>query len=89
MAEPIRSNPLLASKEVDNSRENDRGSLEKVGIVGAGPGGLATDIALQKQSIEVQIYERARAFRPIGAGLTLSPNGLRSLQATSLMNFCV
>jgi len=55
--------------------------LKKVGIIGAGPAGLATAIALKKQGIEVHIYERAKAFRPIGAGLTLSPNGLRSLAA--------
>jgi len=55
--------------------------LKKVGIIGAGPAGLATAIALKKQGIEVQVYEKARAFQPIGAGLTLSPNGLRSLEA--------
>lgn len=55
--------------------------LKKVGIIGAGPGGLATAIALRKQGIEVHIYERATAFRPIGAGVTLSPNGIRSLAA--------
>ena len=53
--------------------------LKKVGIIGAGPAGLATAIALRKQGIEVHIYERAKAFRPIGAGVTLSPNGIRSL----------
>ena len=55
--------------------------LKKVGIIGAGPAGLATAIALKKQGIEVHIYDKAKAFRPIGAGLTLSPNGLRSLNA--------
>ena len=55
--------------------------LKKVGIIGAGPAGLATAIALEKQGIEVHIYDKAKAFRPIGAGLTLSPNGLRSLNA--------
>ena len=53
--------------------------FKKVGIIGSGPAGLATAIALEQQGIEVHIYERAKAFRPIGAGLTLSPNGLRSL----------
>lgn len=81
MTEPIRFNPLLAPKEIVTNLENCQGCLKKVGIAGAGPGGLATAIALKKQGIEVQIYERARAFRPIGAGLTLSPNGLRSLKA--------
>lgn len=55
--------------------------MQKVGIIGAGPAGLATAIALRKQGIDVHIYERATAFRPIGAGVTLSPNGVRSLAA--------
>lgn len=55
--------------------------LKKVGIIGAGPAGLSTAIALRKQGIDVHIYERATAFRPIGAGVTLSPNGVRSLAA--------
>ncbi|WP_019506624.1 NAD(P)/FAD-dependent oxidoreductase [Pleurocapsa sp. PCC 7319] len=61
--------------------KNSQTYLKKVGIIGAGPAGLATAIALKQQGIEVHIYDRARAFRPIGAGLTLSPNGLRSLAA--------
>lgn len=60
---------------------NSQAAISRIGIIGAGPAGLATAIALQKQGIEVHIYERARTFRPIGAGLTLSPNGLRSLAA--------
>lgn len=56
-------------------------SFKKVGIIGAGPAGLATAIALRKQGIDAHIYERAKAFRPIGAGVTLSPNGIRSLAA--------
>lgn len=54
---------------------------KKVGIIGAGPAGLATAIALRKQGINVYVYEKAKAFRPIGAGLNLSPNGLKSLKA--------
>jgi salicylate hydroxylase len=50
-------------------------------IIGGGIGGLTTAIALLKQGFNVQVYERAQALRPIGAGLTLSPNGLNSLNA--------
>ncbi|RCJ22192.1 FAD-binding monooxygenase [Nostoc sp. ATCC 43529] len=55
--------------------------VEKVAIVGAGPGGLATAIALQSQGIDVQVYEKAQEFRPAGTGLGLAPNGLNSLDA--------
>jgi 2-polyprenyl-6-methoxyphenol hydroxylase-like FAD-dependent oxidoreductase len=57
--------------------------VEKVAIVGAGPGGLATAIALRKQGIDAHVYERAKEFRPVGAGLALAPNGLNSLEAIS------
>ena len=78
MTEIIIFNTQSESKRV---APNSQTYIKKVGIIGAGPAGLATAIALSKQGIEVHIYERAREFRPIGAGLTLSPNGLRSLAA--------
>ncbi|MBN3897713.1 MAG: FAD-dependent monooxygenase [Nostoc sp. NOS(2021)] len=55
--------------------------VEKVAIVGAGPGGLAAAIALRSQGIDAQVYEKAQEFRPAGTGLGLAPNGLNSLDA--------
>ena len=55
--------------------------VENVAIIGAGPGGLATAIALQKQGFNVQVYEKAQEFRPAGTGLGLLPNGLNCLDA--------
>ncbi|MEH2014575.1 FAD-dependent oxidoreductase [Nostoc sp.] len=55
--------------------------VEKVAIVGAGPGGLAAAIALRSQGIDVQVYEKAQEFRPAGTGLGLAPNGLNFLDA--------
>ncbi|MEH1837818.1 MAG: FAD-dependent monooxygenase [Nostoc sp.] len=55
--------------------------VEKVAIVGAGPGGLAAAIALISQGIDVQVYEKAQEFRPAGTGLGLAPNGLNFLDA--------
>ncbi len=52
-----------------------------IAIIGGGIGGLATAIALLKKGFDVQVYERSLALRPIGAGLTLAPNGLNSLDA--------
>jgi len=40
-----------------------------ISIIGGGIGGLATVIALLKHGFNVQVYERAQALRPIGAGL--------------------
>lgn len=52
-----------------------------ISIVGGGIAGLATAIALLKHGFNVQVYEWAQALRSIGAGLTLTPNGLNSLDA--------
>lgn len=51
-----------------------------VAIIGAGLGGLACAIALQRQGIKVQVYAQAWDFRPIGGGLGLFPNGLHFLE---------
>jgi salicylate hydroxylase len=55
--------------------------LKKVAIVGAGLGGLAIAIALHKQGINAQVYEKAGFLRSVGAGLSILPNGLNSLEA--------
>ncbi|MBD1865737.1 FAD-dependent monooxygenase [Cyanobacteria bacterium FACHB-471] len=52
-----------------------------IAIIGGGIGGLATANALFKKGFKVQVYEQAQALRPIGAGLSLTPNGLNSLNA--------
>ncbi|MBD1870253.1 FAD-dependent monooxygenase [Cyanobacteria bacterium FACHB-471] len=49
-------------------------------IIGGGIGGLATAIALLKHGFDVKVYERAETLRSVGAGLTLTPNGLNSLE---------
>ena len=51
----------------------------KVGIVGAGIGGLTTAIALSRVGIEAQVFERAPEFLELGAGITLWPNATRVL----------
>ncbi len=62
-------------------RESSKPIVKKVAIIGAGPGGLATAIALRKQGIDAHVYEKARGFRPVGGGVGLVSNGLRCLDA--------
>lgn len=52
---------------------------QRIAIVGAGLGGLACAIALHKKGFNVEVYEKAQDFRPVGGGLGLLPNGLKSL----------
>jgi 2-polyprenyl-6-methoxyphenol hydroxylase-like FAD-dependent oxidoreductase len=50
-------------------------------IVGAGPVGLATAIGLRKRGIEnIIVLDQTRAFRQVGQGLDLLPNGLKALK---------
>ncbi|KKA16259.1 hypothetical protein T310_10161 [Rasamsonia emersonii CBS 393.64] len=61
----------------------------RVLIAGAGIAGLATAIALRRISninVDVQLYERARELKEIGASIALSPNGLRTLEKLSVHN---
>lgn len=61
--------------------KNRRDSIQKAAVIGAGLGGLTTAIALKNIGASVQVYEKAKMLRPVGAGLTLYPNGLKSLDA--------
>ena len=48
-------------------------------IIGAGIGGLAAAVALQRAGLAVRVFERSPAVREAGAGLSLWPNALRAL----------
>ncbi|SMX36397.1 3-hydroxybenzoate 6-hydroxylase 1 [Maliponia aquimaris] len=56
----------------------------KVTIVGAGIGGLAAALALETRGARVCLFEQADAIREVGAGIQVSPNGLRVLEALGL-----
>lgn len=51
----------------------------KVIITGAGIGGLTAGIALRRAGCEVEIYDRVKELRPVGAGISLWSNGAKVL----------
>jgi 2-polyprenyl-6-methoxyphenol hydroxylase-like FAD-dependent oxidoreductase len=53
-------------------------------VVGAGIGGLAAAIALRQAGWEATVYEAAPEVRPLGAGLSIWPNGVRALRDIGL-----
>jgi FAD-dependent urate hydroxylase len=56
----------------------------KVVIIGAGIGGLTAGIALKQAGYEVEIYDRVRELRPVGAGISLWSNGVKVLNRLGL-----
>ena len=61
-----------------------RASHPKILIAGAGIGGLALALALQRKGMEAVIWERVPEIREIGAGLLLTPNAVWVLQQLGL-----
>jgi 2-polyprenyl-6-methoxyphenol hydroxylase-like FAD-dependent oxidoreductase len=50
-----------------------------IAIAGAGPGGLAAALALQRLGHQIVIYEQFGQPKPVGSGLILQPTGLAVL----------
>lgn len=50
-------------------------------IAGAGIGGLAAALALLQKGFDVDVYEQAAELKEVGAGVQISPNGNRALDA--------
>src|SRR5216684_1148674 len=69
-------------------KPGERELMEKhalhVSIIGGGIGGLAAASALQRQGIQVAVFERNPELREIGAGLTLWANGVQVLRQLGL-----
>lgn len=56
----------------------------KVIVVGAGMGGLTTALAMRHAGYDVEIYDRVKALRPAGAGISLWSNGVKVLNRLGL-----
>jgi len=64
----------------------DHGTKGKlnVAIVGAGMGGLAAAAALRLRGIDVTVYEQARQFARVGAGIQIGCNAMHVLRGLGL-----
>ncbi len=51
-----------------------------IAIVGAGMGGLAAAATLRRAGIDVNVYEQARRFERVGAGIQMMPNSMKVLR---------
>lgn len=58
----------------------------RVAIIGAGIGGLTAALAFAKTGADVTVFEQASALTEVGAGLQITPNGARVLNALGLVD---
>ena len=58
--------------------------MKKIGIVGAGIGGLTLAALLQKNGFEVVVFEQAKQFARVGAGIQQSANSIKVLRELGL-----
>ncbi|WP_160135882.1 FAD-dependent monooxygenase [Chryseobacterium sp. c4a] len=49
----------------------------KIAIIGGGIGGLTTALALQKNNLDITIYESAPEIKPVGAGIIMANNAMQ------------
>src|SRR5690606_16013449 len=63
------------------AEEENMSKTLKVGVVGAGIGGVTLAAALAQRGIEVHLFERAAAFGEVGAGIQMTPNAVKVLNA--------
>jgi salicylate hydroxylase len=56
----------------------------QIGVIGGGVAGLAVARALALRGARVTLFEQAPAIAEVGAGLQVSPNGLRVIDALGL-----
>jgi len=56
----------------------------RVGVIGGGMGGLALVGTLAKLGIESHLFERARAFGDVGAGIQMTPNAVKVIRELGL-----
>lgn len=52
----------------------------RVAVIGAGLGGATVAVFLQREGFDVQLYEQAKAFERIGAGIHVSANVMKVLR---------
>src|SRR5499425_506339 len=55
-----------------------------IAIVGAGMGGLAVAATLRRIGADIHVYEQARQFARVGAGIQMLPNAMKVLRGIGI-----
>jgi salicylate hydroxylase len=59
-------------------------SSATVAVIGGGIGGLAAALALLRRGVDVDVYDQSGRIEEVGAGISISANGTRVLDALGL-----
>ncbi len=59
-------------------------TMLRIGIIGAGIGGLCAAVALRRVGFEVDVYEQALELTEVGGGINMGPNAVRVLRRLGL-----
>ena len=57
----------------------------RVGIIGAGIGGLSLALALRERGLQADVFEQASELTEIGAAIALSANAIREFDRLGLV----
>ena len=56
-----------------------------ISVIGAGIGGMAATLALRRAGFNVEVYEQARQFARVGAGIQMLPNSCNVLRGLGVL----
>ncbi|MEW6643005.1 MAG: FAD-dependent monooxygenase [Pseudomonadota bacterium] len=59
---------------------------QRIGIIGGGIGGVALATCLLQRGFEVRLFERAKGFGEVGAGIQMTPNAVKVMKALGLLD---
>lgn len=75
---------MSAAKKSIATTNNSAIAGRNVAIIGGGLGGLTAALAFAKAGARVNVYEQAAALSEVGAGIQITPNSARALDALGL-----
>jgi salicylate hydroxylase/6-hydroxynicotinate 3-monooxygenase len=71
---------------VDQGRTTVDDNKPSIAVIGAGIGGMAATLALRRAGFNVDVYEQARGFARVGAGIQMLPNSCTVLRGLGVLD---